>query len=85
MPIGFAIVEIVGSRAATAFKPFLRALRQECIQVHTLTKNEGENTLQKPWHREHSANEQVSGAWGSATQPDRKCTSGRERAHHGSF
>lgn len=60
-PIGFAIVKIVGPQAVTAFTPFLRALRQENIQVHALAKNGRENTLQRPWRREHSANEQVSG------------------------
>lgn len=64
MPFGFAIVEIVGSRAAAAFKPFLRALRQESTQVHALPKNEGENTLQKRRQRGHSANEQASGGSG---------------------
>lgn len=71
MPIGCAIVEILRLSAATAFMLFLRALWLEHVQ--DLAKDE--NT-QKQWQREHSANEQVSGAWGSA---DRKYTKSSSR------
>lgn len=80
--IDSAIVEIVGPPAAIAFQPFLRVLGQESIQVRGLAKNGRGNTLQKHWLREHSPNEQVSGAWRYATQPDNKCTSWTERAHY---
>lgn len=47
MAIGSAFEGIVGSSAATDFKPYLRALWQESIQVHALTEKEVENSPQK--------------------------------------
>lgn len=65
MAIGFfAIVEILGSWAAIAFKPFLRAIRQESKCTHGQRIKEETLCRGNSREREHSVDGRMSGAWG---------------------